>query len=52
MLSSTGKTCYLRYNGITSWADSEEDLPDWFKQGEYRKALRGEEAFYDFFFSF
>lgn len=52
MLSSTGKTCYLRYNGITSWADSEEDLPDWFKQGEYRKALRGEEAFYDFFLAF
>lgn len=51
-LSRTGKIQYINHKGVTSWVEKEEDLPDWFKGGEYRKALQGEEELYKFIIAF
>lgn len=42
------KTQYINQLGGTSWTDSEENLPDWFKNGSPRPAHEGEEQFYKF----
>jgi len=39
---------YINSAGTTSWADSENNLPDWFKEREFRIANSGEEALYTF----
>jgi hypothetical protein len=42
------KKQYITNVGDASWADSEENLPDWFKKRPYRVAKEGEEALYKF----
>lgn len=42
------KKQYINDVGATSWSDKEENLPDWFKQRQYRVARRGEEELYNF----
>ena len=43
------KKQYLNCVGMTSWADDENNLFDWFKENrEYRVAFIGEEDLYDF----
>ena len=43
------KKQYLNSVGMTSWADDENNLFDWFKENrEYRVAFIGEEDLYDF----
>jgi len=43
------KKQYLNSVGMTSWADDENNLFDWFKENrEYRVAFIGEEELYDF----
>jgi hypothetical protein len=43
------KNQYLNSVGMTSWADDENNLFDWFKENrEVRKAFIGEEDLYDF----
>ena len=43
------KKQYLNSVGMTSWADDENNLFDWFKENrEYRVAFIGEEDMYDF----
>lgn len=39
---------YINTSGSCSWADDENNLPDWFKRRKYRKAYIGEEELYDF----
>ena len=52
IVSQKGKECWINFKGTTTWVEKEEDLPDWFKIGEYRKALKGEESFYKFITAF
>ena len=42
------KKQYINNIGITSWADSEENLPAWFVKRDYRVAYVGEEEFVGF----
>ena len=43
------KKQYINSVGMTSWADDENNLFDWFKENrEYRVAFIGEEDLYDF----
>jgi hypothetical protein len=42
------KKQYINNVGDTTWADTEENLPDWFKKREYRLAKDGEEEMYNF----
>lgn len=42
------KKQYINNIGITSWADDENNLPDWFKGRDYRVAKVGEEEMYGF----
>ena len=42
------KKQYINNVGVCSWADDENNLPDWFKSREYREAYVGEEDFYSF----
>lgn len=39
---------YINSIGRASYADKEENLPDWITNREYRKAKEGEEEFYEF----
>jgi len=39
---------YINSIGGTSWADDENNLPEWFKARDYRVAYVGEEEMYDF----
>lgn len=39
---------YINTIGVCSWGTSEDDLPDWFKEREYREAKVGEEDLYNF----
>lgn len=39
---------YINKVGVCSWADDPNDLPDWFKEREYRVAFSGEEELYNF----
>lgn len=48
MISKKGKPQYINSLGNTTWVDSEENLPDWFKKREYRKAKVGEEQLFSF----
>jgi hypothetical protein len=43
-----GKTQYINSIGDTTWADSEENIQEWFKKREYRVARDGEEELYNF----
>lgn len=40
------KKQYINTVGVTSWADKEQNLPDWFKERNYRVARVGEEELY------
>tara|TARA_R110000868_G_scaffold14426_4_gene67216 strand:+ start:29006 stop:29881 length:876 start_codon:yes stop_codon:yes gene_type:complete len=42
------KSQYINNIGTCSWADDEENLPEWFVKREYRQAYKGEEDFYSF----
>lgn len=42
------RTQYINKVGVCSWADDPNNLPDWFKEREYRKAFSGEEELYNF----
>ena len=42
------KAQYINNIGTLSWADKDENLPDWFKQRPFRKAHQGEENLYAF----
>lgn len=42
------KKQYINNIGSCSWADEEENLPEWFKKREYRQAYQGEEDLYNF----
>ena len=43
------KKQYINSVGICTWADDENNLPEWFTQGrDYRVAYVGEEDFYNF----
>ncbi len=42
------KKQYINNIGVCSWADDENNLPDWFKKREYREAYTGEEDLYSF----
>lgn len=42
------KIQYINNIGSTTWADDENNLPDWFKKYPYRKANTGEEELYEF----
>ena len=42
------KTQYIDTIGRCTWATDENQLPDWFKKREYRKAHVGEEELYNF----
>jgi hypothetical protein len=42
------KTQFINNIGICSWAESSEDLPDWFTDRTYREAKSGEEELYGF----
>ena len=42
------KKKYINNQGVTSWAESENALPDWFKGRDYREARVGEEDLYNF----
>lgn len=42
------KKQYINSIGSCSWADDENNLPDWFKKREYRVAYTGEEDLYNF----
>ena len=42
------KKQYINNIGRCTWADSENNLPSWFKEREYRKAFVGEEDLYNF----
>lgn len=42
------KKQYINNIGTTSWADDENNLPDWFKGRDYRVAKVGEEEMYGF----
>lgn len=39
---------YINNVGICSWAEDPNDLPDWFKERDYRVAYVGEEEVYGF----
>lgn len=39
---------YINKVGVCSWASDPNDLPDWFKEREYRVAYSGEEELYNF----
>lgn len=40
---------YINSVGLCTWAEDENDIPDWFKKDrEYRVAFAGEEQLYDF----
>jgi hypothetical protein len=42
------KSQYINNIGTCSWADDEDNLPEWFSKREYRQAYKGEEDFYSF----
>lgn len=42
------KLQYINNVGVTTWADDENNLPEWFTKREYRIAHVGEEEFYEF----
>ena len=42
------KKQYINTVGVCTWADDENNLPDWFKEREYRVANVGEEELYNF----
>lgn len=42
------KKQYINSVGVTTWSDSEDNLPDWFKERSYRVAKSGEEELYGF----
>lgn len=42
------RTQYINKVGVCSWADDPNNLPDWFKEREYRVAYSGEEELYNF----
>jgi len=42
------KLQYINNVGRCTWADSENNLPSWFKEREYRVAFVGEEDLYNF----
>ena len=42
------KLQYVNAVGVCSWAEDPNDLPDWFKEREYRVANVGEEKFCNF----
>lgn len=42
------KKQYINNIGVCSWADDENNLPDWFKKRDYREAYTGEEDLYSF----
>lgn len=42
------KKQFINTVGSCSWADDENNLPDWFTKREYRQAYNGEEEFYNF----
>lgn len=42
------KKQYINDQGSSSWADDENNLPDWFKKRDYREAKNGEEDLYNF----
>lgn len=42
------KKQYINNIGVTTWADTEANLPDWFKERPYRVAKVGEEELYAF----
>lgn len=42
------KKQFINAVGSCSWADDENNLPDWFTKREYRQAYNGEEEFYNF----
>jgi hypothetical protein len=46
--SKKRKKQYINSVGDTTWADSEANLPDWFKKREYRTARDGEAEMYNF----
>lgn len=46
--NKTKKTQFINEVGTTTWADEEDNLPDWFKERPYRPAREGEEEFYNF----
>ena len=50
VMSKSGKTQYINNIGEASYADSEETLPQFYKDKgrTIRKAKKGEEAFYNF----
>ena len=42
------RTQYINHVGVCSWADDPNNLPEWFKKGDYRVAKNGEEQLYNF----
>lgn len=42
------KKQYINDVGLATWADKEVNLPDWFKDRDYRLAHEGEEELYNF----
>lgn len=42
------KTQYINNIGICSWAETEDELPSWFTEREFREAKSGEEDLYKF----
>jgi len=42
------KQQFINSIGNCAWASDENDLPDWFKKRDYRKAKSGEEDLYEF----
>lgn len=46
------KKQYINNVGSCSWTDNESNLPDWFKEREYRTAFNGEEELYNFLRTF
>lgn len=42
------KTQYINQTGSTTWAETVNTLPDWFKKTDYREAHQGEEELYNF----
>jgi hypothetical protein len=51
-IANEDKSKFINDKGSTSWAESIETLPEWFKTPGTRKALQGEEEFYSFAIAF
>ncbi len=47
-VSAAGNTQYINTAGMSSWADTPNNLKDWFKERDYREARIGEEKLYNF----